>query len=127
MNFRTIWVNLCKSDKICYQIDLEKYRDNLNIVTQLKKGLVFIMDYNEDRQVYDYNNETFLHSGSRLYDRIDKTNINFEAIIFLSTLGKGRYCFQLLTVFLYDLKYFQSQTLCLEEGNTVEKVSITES
>ena len=24
-------------DKICYQIDLEKYRDNLNIETQLKK------------------------------------------------------------------------------------------
>ena len=55
---------------MCYQIDLEKYRDNLNIETQLKKGLVFIMDYNEDRQVYDYNNETLLYSG--LFDRIDK-------------------------------------------------------
>ena len=67
--------------KICYQIDLEQYRDNLNIETQLRKGFVFIMDYNEDRQVYDYNNETLIHSG--LFDRIDKTNVNSKSSIFL--------------------------------------------
>ena len=80
-------------DRICYQIDLEKYRDNNNIETQLKTGLVFIMDYNEDRQVFDYNNEATHPSG--LYNRIDKTNVNSESIIFLSTLGKGKYSFQL--------------------------------
>ena len=74
-------------DKICYQIDLEQYRDNPNIETQLKKGLVFIMDYNEDRQVFDYNFETTPHSG--LFDRIDETKVNSDAIIFLRTLGKG--------------------------------------
>ena len=78
-------------DQICYQIDLEIYRDNLNIETQLRKGLVFIMDYNEDRQVSDYNNKATLQSG--LYDRIDKTNIDSESIIFLSTLGKGSFPF----------------------------------
>ena len=74
--------------QICYQIDLEIYRDNLNIEAQLKKGLVFIMDYNEDRQVSDYNNEETLPSG--LFDRIDEKNINSESVIFLSTLEKGR-------------------------------------
>lgn len=39
-------------DQLCYEIDLEKFRDYDDIVgNQLKKGFVFIMDYNEDRQV----------------------------------------------------------------------------
>ena len=38
-------------DQLCYEIDLEKYRDQDDIVgNQLKKGFAFIMDYNEDRQ-----------------------------------------------------------------------------
>ena len=74
-------------DQICYQIDLEDYRDNLNIETQLRKGLVFIMDYNEDRQVFDYHEETLLLSG--LFDRIDETIVDSDSVMFLSTLGKG--------------------------------------
>ena len=45
------------------------------------------MDYNEDRQVFDYNDETTPLSG--LFDRIDETKVNSDAIIFLRTLGKG--------------------------------------
>ena len=74
-------------NQICYQIDLEDYRDNLNIETQLRKGLVFIMDYNEDRQVFDYHEETLLLSG--LFDRIDETIVDSDSVMFLSTLGKG--------------------------------------
>ena len=75
-------------DQICYQIDLEHYRDNLNIQTQLRKGFVFIMDYNEDRQVFEYSNETSHLSG--LFDRIDETNVDSDSVLFLNTLGKGR-------------------------------------
>ena len=81
-------------DQICYQIDLERYRDNINIETQIRKGLVFIMDYNEDRQVFDYHKESTLLSG--LFDRIDETNVDSNSVIFLSTLGKGNEDFQLL-------------------------------
>ena len=39
-------------DQLCYEIDLEKFKDPFDIAdNQLKKGFVFIMDYNEDRQV----------------------------------------------------------------------------
>ena len=104
-------------DKICYQIDLEQYRDNPNVETQLKKGLVFIMDYNEDRQVFDYNDETTPLSG--LFDRIDETKVNSDAIIFLRTLGKG--IVSTCNPYSYILRHFnfKSLTLCLEEGNTI--------
>ena len=75
-------------DKICYQIDLEQYRDNKNIKTQLKKGLVFILDHNEDRQVFEYNKESN-SDDSGLFDGIDKTKANSDSIIFLTTLGTG--------------------------------------
>ena len=75
-------------DKICYQIDLEQYRDNKNIKTQLKKGLIFILDHNEDRQVFDYNKESN-SDDSGLFDGIDKTKANSDLIIFLTTLGTG--------------------------------------
>ena len=41
-----------RDDQLCYEVDLEKYKDKSNIKNQLEKGLVFVMDYNEDRQVF---------------------------------------------------------------------------
>ena len=40
-----------RDDQLCYSIDLQKYRDDRNILNQLETGLIFAMDYNEDRQV----------------------------------------------------------------------------
>ena len=39
-----------KDDQLCYEIDLQKYKNETNIEDQLKSGLVLILDYNEDRQ-----------------------------------------------------------------------------
>ena len=38
-------------DQLCYEVDLNKYKNYDNIEQQLKLGFVFFMDYNEDRQV----------------------------------------------------------------------------
>ena len=38
------------NDQLCYEVDLEKFKDRKNINNQLKKGLILILDYNEDRQ-----------------------------------------------------------------------------
>lgn len=43
-------------DQICYEVDLDKYKDKSKIKNQLKYGLVLILDYNEDRQMYYTNN-----------------------------------------------------------------------
>ena len=43
-----------RNNQLCYQIDLEDYKDKTNIEKQLKEGLVLIMDYNEERQMPKY-------------------------------------------------------------------------
>ena len=40
-----------RNNQLCYQVDLEDYKDTNNIENQLKEGLVLIMDYNEERQM----------------------------------------------------------------------------
>ena len=40
-----------RNDQLCYEVDLEKYKDKDNIEKQLDSGLVLILDYNEDRQI----------------------------------------------------------------------------
>ena len=36
-------------DQLCYQVDLEKYKDEKRIKRQLQHGLVLLLDYNEER------------------------------------------------------------------------------
>ena len=38
------------NDQLCYQVDLEKYKDEDTLEKQLQFGLVIILDENEDRQ-----------------------------------------------------------------------------
>ena len=40
-----------RNNQLCYEIDLEDYKDTNNIEKQLKEGLVLIMDYNDERQM----------------------------------------------------------------------------
>ena len=40
-----------KDEQICYEIDLEKYKSENDLVKQLQKGLVLYLDYNEDKQL----------------------------------------------------------------------------
>ena len=44
-----------RNDQLCYQIDLEDYKNRTNIEYQLKEGLVLILDYNEERQMIRNN------------------------------------------------------------------------
>ena len=38
------------NDQLCYQVDLEEFRDEEMLEKQLKHGLVIIIDENKDRQ-----------------------------------------------------------------------------
>ena len=40
-----------RNNQLCYQIDLEGFKDSNSIEKQLKEGLVLILDYNEERQM----------------------------------------------------------------------------
>ena len=44
-----------RNDQLCYEIDLEKYKDENKIHEQLMSGLVLLLDYNLERQSEAYN------------------------------------------------------------------------
>ena len=70
---------------LCYEVDLEMHRNRNDIEEGLSIGLVFFMDYNEDRQVIvDENIKTNRIEGFHIVDR-SKTHTN--AFIILNTIG----------------------------------------
>ena len=44
-----------RNDQLCYEVDLQKYKDEFNIEKQLKSGLILLLDYNPERQSKMYN------------------------------------------------------------------------
>ena len=68
-------------------IDLENFRNNDNIQKQLKEGLVFIMDYNEDRQTWSDDGSQGSSDRNGLFERIEISNDNAGAFIYINTIG----------------------------------------
>ena len=64
-------------DQLCYQVDLEKFRKKKNFKEQLVNGLVLILDYNEDRNMYNSPSST-LNQG---YISIDTISTNFRKML----------------------------------------------
>ena len=56
-------------DQLCYEVDLNRYKDENNLESQLKDGLSFVLDFNKERQWVTFN-ET-----------------EEEAFIYLDTIG----------------------------------------
>ena len=46
-----------RDEQICYEIDLEHYKNESDLVKQLQEGLVLYLDYNEDKQLTVVRNE----------------------------------------------------------------------
>ena len=77
-------------DQLCYEIDLEKYKSKDNLKKDLKSGLVFFMDYNEDRQVTLEEKEEF--DDELFVDKVDASLDDAKASIYLNTIGDLLYC-----------------------------------
>ena len=80
-------------DQICYEVDLNKYKDEKKIKDQLEYGLVLILDYNEDRQMYDDNN--LVEEDENIFTSNKENSIN----IHLNTIGS---CF-ILRIFQHQV------------------------
>ncbi len=62
-----------RNDQLCYEVDLEKYKDKQKIKEQLKSGLVLILDYNLERQTEMYNPKKLNKNNVHIYsDAISK-------------------------------------------------------
>ena len=70
-----------RNDQLCYEVDLEKFKDQKRIKEQLKSGLVLILDYNLERQSDTYNPQKVIKLESEENDEKD-------VHIYLDTISK---------------------------------------
>ena len=78
------------NDQLCYEVDLNKFSIKDNIENELKTGFLFIMDYNEDRQVI-FNHNISSQSIDSLSGRIIQKDENQHAFIYLDTIGEKKF------------------------------------
>ena len=69
-------------NQLCYQVDLEKYKDKKKIKRQLKHGLVLLLDYNEERD--KYRNFTKISKEQNIFS----PNSEITSQIYLDTISK---------------------------------------
>ena len=75
------------NDQLCYEVDLNKVSNKVdNIEKELKLGFIFILDYNEDRQVELDQNLTERKFG--FASSIVESDQSQHAFIYLNTIGK---------------------------------------
>ena len=74
------------NDQLCYEVDLEKFSDKQNIERELKLGFIFLLDYNEDRQV-SFNQDS-INSNESFGDIIIESDPSQHAAIYLDTIGR---------------------------------------
>ena len=78
------------NDQLCYEVDLNSLSNKANIQRELKSGLNFLMDYNEDRQViFDDDNSPSENEDVSLTRNIVESNQDQQAFIYLNTVGKN--------------------------------------
>ena len=75
------------NDQLCYEVDLNRFSNKDNIENELKSGFVFIMDYNEDRQINTIQGKNNTARDESLTHKIVKSNDNQHAFIYLNTIG----------------------------------------
>ena len=81
-----------RHDQLCYEVDLQKFKsDNLKKIEEdLKSGLSFFMDYNEDRQI-NLEESMKRTDTESLTSKVDgsneKGNNNDDAFIYINTIG----------------------------------------
>ena len=79
--------------KSCHQVDLNKLRSKVTNENELKSGFMFLMDYNEDRQVTDEIDAQVLNDENnslmtKLFNADIKRELEPSANIFLNTIGR---------------------------------------
>ena len=78
------------NDQLCYEVDLKRFAAKDNIENEVKLGLNFMMDYNEDRQVsfsFHHNHIKGQRRGQVGMARTVTESAENHAFIYLDTIG----------------------------------------
>ena len=78
------------NDQLCYEVDLNRFSNHKDMKSNLESGFIFLMDYNEDRQVAIYNESSKLEEKS-FANRVVKSDHENHASIILNTIGAAAY------------------------------------
>ena len=71
-------------DQLCYETNLQDLKDSQKIGKQLKIGLTLILDYNEERQYYDFMKTNDLQTMNALYPHNNDVSIYLDTISLLN-------------------------------------------
>ena len=74
--------------QLCYQVDTNKLTDQVDLKKLMTQGLIFLLDYNENRQGQDLSRENDnIVVEEDLGEMRDQDNSRKEAMIYIETLG----------------------------------------
>ena len=86
------------NDQLCYEVDLHKFSNVNNIEKELKSGLAFIMDYNEDRHIALDGVSQNIKMDQSFVSMIDKSDEIQHASIYLNTIGNFDFLLQIQSI-----------------------------
>ena len=77
-----------KDDQLCYELDLQKLKNNTYIEDQLKSGLFLVLDYNEDRQLIMKNEIPKTSEKEKMFtsDKENKAQIHLDTISMINLI-----------------------------------------
>ena len=44
-------------DRLCFQVDVNEFKEKIDVEQALQDGLIFIMDYNEEKMIMETSNQ----------------------------------------------------------------------
>ena len=96
--------------RLCYQVDVNEFKDQVDTKKLRIHGLVFLMDYNEDRLGLDTSTDLETSADRDfLHHRDDKKK---DAMIYFQTLGMHKH---ILYQYIFKIVVLiQSQRQCME-------------
>ena len=82
---------IVQNDKLCYEVDLNKFSNEHTRIKALKSGFRFLLDYNEDRVVTQINEGAVEKKRHTFFDKFNsdaEENRDNHVLIYLDTIGK---------------------------------------
>ena len=73
------------NDRLCYRINLNDFKSSQTSEVDLKKGFIFFIDHNEDRQTKIKDDETINYN---LFESFVQVQENKKSFIYIETIGR---------------------------------------
>ena len=74
-------------DRLCYQVDLNQVKDQVDLRKLMTYGFSFLLDYNEDRQAQGKGAGSGVEEGTPVIWDVTDEDDEDQAMIYIETLG----------------------------------------